>query len=307
MVSLPASAVSTTGPQPAAVLNSWQLGDLMISWGAQPACAAPSQGALLLIPVGQSLSLRQESLPRILHPPVDLLYLPAGETGLRATGFEGWRLELDVQQLCLQAAELAEHRLSPTRFRRHLQQGQPLQLRVSREQGLRAALLQLLQLGASTPLRQQGPLELLELDRMILRLVVLLLCGDLLHTAQQQAGLEPGHRSRVFDDLLAWIEAHLDQPIQLQDLERQSGYSQRSLRNFFRERFDCGPVQWIRNQRLALARERLLNPQPQDTVGAIASALGYDHASQFSRHFQQAFGSRPSELLREGRRCRGLG
>ena len=84
---------------------------------------------------------------------------------------------------------------------------------------------------------------------------------------------------------------------------QQSGYSQRSLRNFFRERFDCGPVQWIRSQRLRLARERLLNPQPQDTVGTIAAAMGYEHPSQFSRDFQQCFGCRPSMLLREGRRC----
>lgn len=260
----------------------------------------------MLIPVGQPLSLRQQNLPRILHPPADLLYLPAEEAGLSAAAFEGWRLTLDVEQLCLLAAELSEHRLSPARFRRRLKRAQPLQLRLSPERELGAALLQLLQMGASQALRQQGYLEMLGLDRMIQRLVLLLLCGDLIQTARQRCNLEPGDRNRIFEDLLSWIQAHLGQPIQIQDLVKESGYSQRSLRNFFHERFGCGPVHWIRRQRLQIARERLLNPQPQDSVRAIAASLGFDHPSHFSRDFQQAFGSRPSTLLREGRRSHGL-
>lgn len=286
-------------------LASWQLGSLVLSHGAQPALASPSGGALLLIPDGQSLSLRREKLPQIPPPPVDVLYLPAGETEVRVGAFTGWRLGLKLETLSLLAAELSEHRLSPARFHRHLNQAQPLQLRSGHQQGLCAALVQLLQMGTSASLRQQGQLELLALDQLILRLVVLLLCGDQIRAAQQPSGKEPGHRIRVFEELLAWIESHLDEPIQLQDLVRQSGYSQRSLRNFFHERFGCGPAQWIRRQRLRIARERLLNPQPEDTVGAIAAAVGYGHPSQFSRDFQKTFGSRPSALLREGRRsCR---
>lgn len=300
MVSLPACSDPADAARPTTALHSWQLGCLMVSRGAQPGCTAPSRGALLLIPVGQPLVLRPELLPRIPPPPLDLLFLPAGGTDLRAAPFEGWQLGLEVEPLCLLAAELAGHRLSPARFRRRLQQCQPLQLHQRSNQSLRNALLQLLQMGASPTLRQQS--RLLKLDRMILRLVVLLLCGDLIDTAQRHAGLEPGHRTRVFKDLISWIEARLDQPIQLQDLVQQSGYSERSLRNFFRERFGCGPIQWIRSQRLSVARERLLNPQPEDSVGSIATALGYEHPSQFSRDFQHAFGSRPSVLLREGRR-----
>lgn len=320
MVSLSASAPAATAAtrppaalphpgRPGQPLPGWQLGSLRLSLGLQPACQAPAAGALLLIPVGQPLNLHQETLPRILYPPADLLYLPAMDTGLRAAPFDGWRLELDVQQLCRLAAELTEHRLSPARFRRQLEQGQPLQLRGGPERDLGTALLQLLQLGSSATLRQQGQLELLELlevDRMIQRLVVLLLCGPLIHAARQRSGLGAEQRNRVIDELLTWIQAHLHQPLQLQDLVRQSGYSQRSLRNFFQERFGCGPVHWIRSQRLQLARERLLSPRPDDSVSSIAAELGYDHPSKFSRDFQKAFDSPPSALLREGRRHNGL-
>lgn len=306
MVTLVAPPDLRRAVEPPARPSCWSLGSLILSRGAQPACAAPFQGALLLIPVGQPLSLRQESLPRILHPPVDLLYLPAEEAGLRASAFEGWRLTLDVEQLCLLAAELSEHRLSPARFRHRLKRGQPLQLRQSPERELRDSLLQLLEMGSSPALHQPGHLDLLGLDRMIQRLLLLLLCGDLIQAARQRSELGAGHRSRIFEDLLTWIQAHLNQPIQIQDLVEQSGYSQRSLRNFFRERFGCGPVQWIRDQRLQIARERLLNPEPQDSVSTVAAAVGYEHPSHFSRDFLQTFGSRPSALLREGRRSRRL-
>jgi AraC-like DNA-binding protein len=298
MVSLSASAPAAAATRPPAtlphpgrpgqLLPGWQLGSLRLSLGLQPACRAPAAGALLLIPVGQPLNLHQETLPRILYPPADLLYLPSTDAGLRAAPFDGWRLELDVQQLCRLAAELTEHRLSPARFRRQLEQGQPLQL------------------GSSATLQQQGQLELLELDRMIQRLVVLLLCGPMIHAARQRSGLGAEQRNRVIDELLTWIQEHLHQPLQLQDLVRQSGYSQRSLRNFFQERFGCGPVHWIRSQRLQLARERLLSPRPDDSVSSIAAELGYEHHSKFSRDVQKAFGSPPSALLREGRRHHGL-
>lgn len=305
MVTLAAAPHAAPAIRPPVQPSSWRLGGLSVSRGAQPAWATPCDGDLLLIPVGQPLCLRQPHLPQNLQPPADLLYLPAGQSVCRVAAFEGWRLELDSEQLCRRAAELSEHRLSPARCHRRLQSALPLQLRLPAERALQSALLQMLQISETSTLRLEGQLELLRLDTMIERLVALLLCGDLIQAARQLTESDPGHRHRVFEALLDWIRTHLDQPIQLQDLVRQSGYSQRSLRNFFRERFGCGPAHWIRNQRLQLARERLLNPQPQDTVSAIAAALGYEHPSQFSRDFQQAFGSRPSALLREGRRSHG--
>ena len=107
----------------------------------------------------------------------------------------------------------------------------------------------------------------------------------------------------ILDELVAWIQANLHRPIQLRDLVEQSGYSQRSLRNFFQERFGCGPIHWIRSRRLDAARARLLNPEPQDSVSSIAACFGYAHLSQFSRDFQTAFQARPSDLLREGHRA----
>lgn len=283
----------------------WTLGSLRISQGDLGRCTAPHHGAALLIPTTRPLTLHHTNLQRILRPSLDLLYLPSEAQGLQTSSLHGWRLELDPERLGQLAAELADHRLSPARFRRRLQTALPLQPKQSPQRELGDALLQLLQLSSWEPLHQERHLERVGLDRAIQRLIVLLLCGDLIQTARHRQEPHRGSKNQIFDQLLDWIDATLHRPIQLSDLVEQSGYSQRSLRNFFQERFGCGPIHWIRSRRLQGARARLLSPEAGDTVSAIAANFGYPHLSQFSRDFQKAYNIRPSDLLREGLRSLG--
>ena len=287
-----------------APLAPWNLGELSLSHGWQPRAGTAARGAELLIPVHQSLTVRQGNLDRILRAPLDLLFLPEGSHGVQTSAFHGWRLSMSQERLCHLAAELSDHRLSPGRCRRRLQSVRPVQPQQSPDQDLAAALRQLLQVCEATSTHSQEHLALVGLDRLIQRTLLLLLCGDLIVGARNDSEAPLGSKARILDDLVAWIQAQLHQPIQLQDLVQQSGYSQRSLRNAFHERFGCGPVQWIRSQRLSAARARLLDPSPRDTVSQVAADCGYQHLSQFSRDFQLAYGIRPSELLREGRRER---
>ena len=289
-------------PQTTGACYSWQLGGLTLSHGWQPRTIPPARGAELLWPTGHPLSWRQANVEQILRAPWDLLYLAAGDRPLHTAPFQGWRLALDPERLCPLVVERAGHRLSPGRCRRRLLSSHALHLRCSEAQGLGTALRQLLLL---TQGLQGAALEALinaGAERMLLDLIGQLLCGDLIAKASQQRPTARGSKVQIVDDLLAWIATHLDQPILLADLEAQSGYSQRSLRNIFHERFGCGPVQWIRQQRLELARRQLLSPSPGATVSTVAAACGYEHLSQFSRDFRAAHGQRPSELLREGRR-----
>ena len=294
-----------TRTPPAAPVLSWTLGSIRLRHGAEGRCMPPAHGAELLIPTAVPLTLHHGNVQRILRPCLDLLYLPSQAEGLQTSSLHGWRLELDPARLAQLAAELADHRLSPTRFRHRLQTAIPLQPRESPQRELGEALLQLLQLSRCEPLHHEQQLERVGLDRAILRLIALLLCGDLIQTARQREQGQRGSKSQIFDQLLDWVEANLHRPLQLSDLVEQSGYSQRSLRNFFQERFGCGPIHWIRSRRLSAARERLLSPQALDTVSAIATSFGYPHLSQFSRDFQRAYKVRPSDLLREG--LRGCG
>jgi AraC-like DNA-binding protein len=78
-------------------------------------------------------------------------------------------------------------------------------------------------------------------------------------------------------------------------------YSRRALHYAFRARFDCSPMQWVRQQRLALALDRLQNPLQGESVLGVALACGYRSLSQFSVDFQKTYQRKPSEVLRRGR------
>lgn len=104
------------------------------------------------------------------------------------------------------------------------------------------------------------------------------------------------------DDLVDYIKANSHRPLSITDLERLSHYSARHLQYTFKEKLNCTPMQFIRNQRLSKAMERLQRAVPGDTVAGVARECGYTNSQQFSRDFQTRFGVRPSTVLRHARK-----
>ena len=144
-----------------------------------------------------------------------------------------------------------------------------------------------------------GPLAL---DQHLLRLMAVLAVDD----GSQESGGDPLLRPHAsardaVDDLISYIKANLDQPLNLTVLQNRSHYSRRALQYAFRERLGCTVTQWIRAQRLDLARRLLLAAAPGESVSSIAQACGYHGMGLFSIDFQQRFHVKPSMLLREGR------
>ena len=136
---------------------------------------------------------------------------------------------------------------------------------------------------------------MLRLDDLIRRLVVMLLVPDLLDAATAEArSSEPFLHQQLVD----WLLAHLDQPISLSELEQRSSYSRRALQYAFKQRFGCGPMQWLRQQRLAKARALLEQPGSSGSLARVAQACGYLSPAAFSRDFVARYGLRPSALLR---------
>jgi len=70
----------------------------------------------------------------------------------------------------------------------------------------------------------------------------------------------------------------------------------------FQDRLGCTPMQWVRQERLNRAMQRLKDPAPHDTVASIASACGYPSPSRFSADFRLRFQCMPSQLLRSARK-----
>jgi len=104
-------------------------------------------------------------------------------------------------------------------------------------------------------------------------------------------------RDTRFEELLRRIRAHLAEPLDLARLEAWSQRSRRELQVVFRDRLGCSPMQWVRQERLNRAMQRLDHPAPHDTVAGIARACGYASPSRFSADFRRRFQCTPSQVL----------
>jgi len=74
--------------------------------------------------------------------------------------------------------------------------------------------------------------------------------------------------------------------------------SARSLQYAFQRRFNCTPMQWIREQRLLKANEVLMRKESEKTVTEVALDCGFGSVNHFSVYYRKRFGRTPSELTR---------
>ncbi|MEB3200551.1 MAG: AraC family transcriptional regulator [Synechococcaceae cyanobacterium] len=143
----------------------------------------------------------------------------------------------------------------------------------------------------------------LGLDDVILRLTTSLLWPEGPdHDGHGPRRLREQGGNSAFDELIDFIRSHLEQPLRLSDLEARSFYSRRALQYAFREKLGCTPMQWIREQRLGLAMQRLQSSPAPVSIQEVALGCGYRHTSQFSADFKRRFGLTPSQVRRPGLR-----
>ncbi|MFN9531870.1 MAG: helix-turn-helix domain-containing protein [Cyanobacteriota bacterium] len=143
----------------------------------------------------------------------------------------------------------------------------------------------------------------LGLDDLILRQVACMLQPELLEAAHPQSSSSQDRRSRqTIDELLDYIRANLDQPLRLSDLEARSFHSRRALQDAFWDKLNTPPMQWIREQRLTRAKERLEREGSTLSIRAVALSCGYRQMGQFSWDFKRRFDLTPFEASRPSQR-----
>jgi AraC-like DNA-binding protein len=148
----------------------------------------------------------------------------------------------------------------------------------------------------------EGPVQTLHLDDQTYQVVPAMVHAELRDGEWQLPALsEVIPTYSITDDLVDFIRHNLHRPLCISDLERQSMYSRRALHYAFRARFACSPMQWVRQQRLARALDRLQNPLQGESVRDVAFACGYLSQTLFSLEFQELYQLKPSEVLRQGR------
>jgi transcriptional regulator GlxA family with amidase domain len=107
--------------------------------------------------------------------------------------------------------------------------------------------------------------------------------------------IAPPPDPRVTDRLgsaLDWARAHLDKPLTVQDLARESGLSARQLARRMRAEVGLSPLGWLHHQRITRAQDLL--ERTEASVEQIAARCGMGTATTLRRHFHRTVGVSPT-------------
>jgi AraC-like DNA-binding protein len=92
-----------------------------------------------------------------------------------------------------------------------------------------------------------------------------------------------------------YMRANLSEPLTVITVADAVGTSPRNLQLAFRQALEMTPLEYLRAQRLNLARYLLQEAPPQETVARIACQAGFTHLSRFSAQYTRRFGETPSQ------------
>jgi AraC family transcriptional regulator len=98
---------------------------------------------------------------------------------------------------------------------------------------------------------------------------------------------------------MAYIEAHLDDALALEDVARVTGYSPYHFGRVFNYIAELPLSEYIRRRKLSLAAMKLQSGR--DKVIDLAILYGYDSADSFTRAFVKQHGIPPSQARQPGR------
>jgi AraC-like DNA-binding protein len=136
------------------------------------------------------------------------------------------------------------------------------------------------------------------------RLMMLLLLKTMPH--RHRPALDHSGAARIAPFYIRRAESHMQQhlasDLNIEELSTAAGVSVRTLYYGFSEFRNASPRRYLKQLRLAKARELLQAPSDcERKIGAVASAVGYASASQFSRDYRAQFGETPAATLRSQR------
>lgn len=102
----------------------------------------------------------------------------------------------------------------------------------------------------------------------------------------------PRHPENRLSALTTWVMSHLDTHLDVADLARHAGLSERQLARRFVAETGQSPLQWLLHQRVLAAMDLLETTNL--SVEAIATRTGLGTTSTLRRHFVRHVGTTPS-------------
>ncbi|SAK77602.1 AraC family transcriptional regulator [Caballeronia arationis] len=109
----------------------------------------------------------------------------------------------------------------------------------------------------------------------------------------------PTKTAAPLDDVLAFIEAHFDEPVRLAQLAELSALSVSRFATVFRQQIGLSPYRYLCGVRIRRAQTLLLAGVPGSVV---AAEVGFFDQSHFARHFKRFCGMTPSSFLQSAGR-----
>lgn len=98
-----------------------------------------------------------------------------------------------------------------------------------------------------------------------------------------------------------YMRAHLTESISIADLLGICDCNRSMLFAAFRNARGYTPMEFLTEQRLQSAREKLLKARPTSSVSSVALDCGFTNFGRFSQVYKRRFGERPSDTLYNGR------
>lgn len=99
--------------------------------------------------------------------------------------------------------------------------------------------------------------------------------------------------------VVEYIHDNAQELLTVADLTQYAGVSSRTLQIAFRREYNCTPLEFIRDIRLAGVKDSLMNPQSASTtVSDVAMTWGFFNLGRFSGIYRSRYGENPSETLR---------
>ncbi|MFD3561062.1 helix-turn-helix domain-containing protein [Streptomyces sp. NPDC058686] len=96
--------------------------------------------------------------------------------------------------------------------------------------------------------------------------------------------------------VLAWMEAHLDETLTVEELAARAHMSPRTFARRFQQETGTTPYRWLLRQRVLLAQELLEGTD--ETVESIAGRTGFGNAAAMRHQFMKALGTTPNAFRR---------